>query len=164
MTRESRHGIGGAVADVVEGRQLELLGRIAAPPARAPKRGRPPGARNRKTVEMLEYLERRYTSPLEGLAKTWSMDTLALAKELDCSVEEAFDKQQAARVAALRFWHQALSPDVTIAAGGIDTINFITGPHLGVGGGADEDLGALLEAGMEMLQNQGVNDDDDDPV
>lgn len=165
-----KDGIGGAVAPVEaasagSGQQLDLLGGIAGPAAAVTRRGgRPPGAKNRKTAEMIEYLERRYASPLEGLAKTWTAPTDALAKELGCSMGEAFDKQQAARVAALRYWHQALSPDVAVNVKGFTSLQFITGAPLGGDRMATEDLGAALEAEMEKLANQTLNKGEIDDV
>lgn len=151
-------------AEVAELAGPLLDGIVGSAAAAVRRRGRPPGARNRKTVEMIEYLEKRYLSPLEGLAKTWSASTWELAIELGCSLEEAFDKQQAARIAALPFWHQRLSPDVAVNVAGFTTLQFITGPHLGAGGPGEGGDEAALAAAVESVRNQQVSDDGGDDV
>lgn len=90
--------------------------------------GRPRGSRNRRTEEWLRYLQSRYTSPLIGLAETWSRSPEDLARELKLfardddgyvlrdrngrerlaagAVAEAYKIQVACMKEALPYWHQ----------------------------------------------------------
>lgn len=65
----------------------------AAPAAGERRGGRPPGARNRRTEEWVEYLLSRYRSPLIVLAETYSRPAELLAAELGISRAEAFAMQ-----------------------------------------------------------------------
>lgn len=126
-------GIGRAVAETVEpgetpgaeAVQLELLGSLLGLPAakasgpmadtagRGP--GRPPGARNKRTVAWTEYLTKRYRHPLETLAIIQGMDTADLANRLGVKPAEALDMQTRAAVGMLPYvaQRQALAVDVT---------------------------------------------------
>ena len=75
--------------DLPQELQLPLLpagedGDEAADPAEQGRRGpgRPPGARNKRTADMVAYLERRYSSPLEALALVYSRNIKVLAAEM----------------------------------------------------------------------------------
>lgn len=61
------------------------------------KIGRPGGARNLATRQMVEYLRRNYADPLEGMAATISRTVDDLVKELGCTKLEAFDRMQVCR-------------------------------------------------------------------
>jgi hypothetical protein len=78
----------GAPVAIPEEMQLPLL-----PPAEiegegeadgAGKRGpgRPPGARNKRTMSIVTWIERRYPSPLEAMAGAYSKNVYLLAAEL----------------------------------------------------------------------------------
>lgn len=85
----------------------------------ARKGGRPAGARNRKTTEMLEYLRARYTHPLIGLAEAWSRPVAVLAAELKCDLERAYQLQLEAMKASLPYWASKQPVDVAIDAKGV---------------------------------------------
>jgi hypothetical protein len=85
----------------------------------ARKGGRPAGARNRRTTEMLEYLRARYTHPLIGLAEAWSRPVAVLAAELGCDLERAFALQLEAMKASLPYWASKQPVDVAIDAKGV---------------------------------------------
>jgi hypothetical protein len=74
------------------------------PPAK--RIGRPPGSRNRRTVEMVDYLLSRYTSPLEGLLAIAQARVDELAERLQCSKLEALQEKRFAWAAALPYLHQ----------------------------------------------------------
>lgn len=74
----------------------------------APRGGRQPGARNRKTREWVEFLQRRYQSPLVMLAETYSRPVDELARELGCTKLEAFDRQVEAAKHLAPYMHQKL--------------------------------------------------------
>lgn len=83
--------------------------------AEAAKRGRPPGARNKRTLEMVAYLSSRYRSPLETLAVISTMGIDELASRLRCKPVEALQEIRNAATALLPYWHQKmpLAVDVT---------------------------------------------------
>jgi len=65
--------------------------------------GRPPGARNRSTRELRTYLLSRGADPLEQSVR-WLMHTPeSLARELNCTQLEAFDRLQTMRRDALPY-------------------------------------------------------------
>lgn len=82
-------------------------------PGREPRGpGRPPGALNRRTADMLAYLEGLgLQPPMLQLARTAAADTRTLARALRCSIADAFDRQQSARVALLPYWHAKLGAE-----------------------------------------------------
>jgi hypothetical protein len=58
----------------------------------ARKRGRPPGAANKSTKDLREYLLRRGVNPLQAMME-WALHTPeSLAAELGCTRLEAFDR------------------------------------------------------------------------
>ena len=68
-------------------------------------RGRPPGARNRRTVEWCEYLLARYTSPLEVLAQISVARVADLMRDLQCNALEALQEKRHAAIALAPFLH-----------------------------------------------------------
>ena len=70
------------------------------------KIGRPKGARNRRTVEMANYLLSRYRSPLELFAQIVATPTAELAAALGCTVLEALQEQRLNAIALAPFIHQ----------------------------------------------------------
>lgn len=76
--------------------------------------GRPAGARNRKTKEWVEYLQRRYPSPLVALAETYSRPVAELARELGCTRLEAFDRQIEAAKHLAPYMHQKLPTAIEV--------------------------------------------------
>ncbi len=78
-------------------------------------KGRPPGARNKRTLEMVAYLSSQYRSPLESLAIISNSGIDELAERLGCSKLEALQEVRNAATALLPYWHQKmpLAVDVT---------------------------------------------------
>lgn len=68
--------------------------------------GRPPGARNKRTVEWAEYLLTRYASPLEVLAQMAVARVDELASRLGCTKLEAYQEKRLAAIALVPFIHQ----------------------------------------------------------
>lgn len=66
------------------------------------QRGRPPGAANRSTKEFREWLLRRGEHPLQWMMRWASHTPESLARELGCTMLEAFDR--------LKALHQELAP------------------------------------------------------
>lgn len=97
--------------------EVGLLGEAAdgAPVAEASRRGgRPAGAKNRKTKEWVEYILRRYPSPLVALAETMSRPVGELARELGCTALEAFDRQIEAAKHLAPYLHQKLPTAIEV--------------------------------------------------
>lgn len=78
-------------------------------------RGRTPGAKNRRTLAMIDVLQTRYSSPLEVLAQIATARVDELAAKLGCTKTAALQEKRLAAVAMLPFWHQKqpLAIDVT---------------------------------------------------
>jgi hypothetical protein len=72
-------------------------------------KGRPRGIRNHKTEQWLDYLTRRYASPLEVLAQIANAPVDALAAELHCSRLEALREKRSAATALAPFLHSKLA-------------------------------------------------------
>ena len=68
--------------------------------------GRPPGSRNNSTEAWSQYLLSKYPSPVEGLMATYSRPVRDLARELGCSILDAFKIQQKAMEAAAPYVHK----------------------------------------------------------
>jgi hypothetical protein len=89
----------------------DLLGlpRPIVAPDGAPERrgpGRPPGSRNRRTVQWVDFLLRRYASPLEVLAQMATARVDDLKNQLGCNALEAFQEKRHAAIALAPFLHQ----------------------------------------------------------
>ncbi len=92
----------------------------------APRRGgRPKGARNKRTVEMVRYLESRYGPPLERLAQLYSADPKELARQHHIKVKDALALMKDAAVAALPYMHQ--KQPVSVDVEGKGTFQLIVG-------------------------------------
>ena len=72
-------------------------------------RGRPLGARNRTTRDWLDYLSRRYGSPLEILAQMARAPTDELAQELGCTRLDAYVQKRRAAESLAPYLHPKLS-------------------------------------------------------
>lgn len=85
----------GPLLPLRDAEQLDLLrddrGQVARQlvPTAPRGRGRPPGARNKRTEAVRAYLLSRYVHPLEVLAQIYSRPVDVLAAELECSKAEA---------------------------------------------------------------------------
>ncbi len=102
-----------APADDVVEEQLELDDLLGLPETTAvvslrEKRGpgRPPGAPNRRTVEMAQFLLKRYASPLEVLAQIATARVDELSQSLGCDKLEALQEKRLAAIALLPYVHQ----------------------------------------------------------
>jgi len=170
-----------ATAAVAEasGEQLELLS--LAPPsrlaagnrrdalqaqmveaARVRGRGRPPGAQNVATQQAKAWLVRMFGDPMIESAR-WLLHTPAsLAAELDCTLLEAFDRQQRIREALMGFIHAKVAP-VGEDGRPLPMFQLIMGGAEGLDGGTvapwlnDPEVARTLE--LEDERNQGVSVD-----
>ena len=102
---------------------LDLLGlpSLEAMPKRAnlarAGKGRPPGVRNHSTQYWLEYITRKYGSPLEILAQMSRAPIADLARELGCSKLDAFGEKRKAAEALAPYLHAKLSSVTVYPAG-----------------------------------------------
>lgn len=103
----------------------DVLGEAGAVASARRGRGRPPGAVNRRTRDMIEFLEAAgFEPPMLQLAKVAAADTAELASALRCTKAAAFDRQQAARIALLPYWHSKQPAEVSVATQGAVGIMF----------------------------------------
>lgn len=136
----------GPLGEAAEGGEAKSLGARRGP-------GRPPGAKNRKTSEFVEFLERQgYRHPLLVLAETWSRPVDELAATLGCKRLDAFQVQQRALIDSLPYWASKAPLDVKVALPGL---TLVVGSIDG-GAGAEGDMTLTVAT----QQNQGVSDVD----
>lgn len=154
----------GAARPSLPPEQLPLLEVAAGEPEAAaapaagerPRGGRPPGARNRRTEDWVEYLLSRYRSPLIVLAETYSRPADVLAAELGISRAEAFAMQlTAARELApyVHARHAPAAPAPTTAA--VELI--LTGvepPADAAGEGAEPETIEVVDVAPERQADQ----------
>lgn len=74
------------------------------PAQRSP--GRPKGARNKRTTEMLDYIGGQYGLPAVRLAQLYSADPQVLASRYSLKLKEALELQKSAAIALLPYMHQ----------------------------------------------------------
>jgi hypothetical protein len=129
--------------------QLDLLGDVGLPLAEYRRRGRPGGARNKRTGEVRTWLLRSYTHPLEVLAATASMDTGRLAVELGISKADAHAMRIKAAVELAPYLEgkMPVSVDLTVRS---DISLIIPGVNAPLG--TVEDIAKLLTLDTEQFQ------------
>ena len=104
---------------------LPVEGRATA--LRAPRRGRPPGSKNRSSEEWRTYLLGQYRSPLVVLAETYSRSVSDLAVELGCKPVEALALQVRAAVELAPYLHSRQPVEVNHNGAPAMTLNIFTG-------------------------------------
>ena len=82
------------------------------PPVR--RRGRPPGAKNKKTEELRAYLERTGQMPTEYLASIYRANTAELATKLGAKKHEVVKMQVAAASALLPYTEAKVTADMNV--------------------------------------------------
>lgn len=139
---------GEAPEPLCEGQEPEFQGGDAGEGGkRGP--GRPAGAKNRRTGEIVDYISRRYGFPLERLAQIYSADTGELARELGLKRGEALAEQRAAAAAALPYMHQKRPIEVDVSNKGVfelTIVESVKGEAARVINAHAVDLGALVSA------------------
>lgn len=159
--------VGAGEAPEAAAEQLALLpaapDEVVTPEPVASRIGRPPGARNRRTAEMIRYLfeAKAHKTPLEWLTELYSRPTADVARSFGLeTVGEALKLQRDAAIACLPYVHQK-QPMAVEAVG--KTAGLLVLP--GEGGTAEEqaeDLGfdlVLMPDGKAMAYQQ-LSDDD----
>lgn len=141
----------GAVED--DGEQLDLLGLKpvdAIIGAQRSGRGRPAGAKNRRTAEWADYLGKRYGDPREVLAQMMVQPAEVLAKQLGCSALEAWQEKRHAAVALLPFVASRMPISVDVTNRKVVHLTIVEAD-----GAGDDGLGAEI---VEVLGYQGVSE------
>jgi len=157
------HDPAAAVPGAIDGEQLSMLPldrKIAEknlPTPRGP--GRPPGAKNKNTEEWRTYLLSRYSSPLEGLAQTYSIPIEDICAMLNCTKLEAFKLQLQAMKELAPYVHQKMPLALDVGDQGLISlfINALPQSAAQVGNQAE---GAVIEVLNEPQQNQLLNGKD----
>ena len=116
--------------------------------------GRPKGALNRSTRELREFFARKYRSPLEVMFETFSRPVADLARELGCTLLEAFELQQKAAAEAAPYFHQKLSPlQDALDKGGLVSLTIDTRAP-------DGQVAAADRGDMLVIEGELISDDD----
>ena len=90
---------------------------VVAEPERGP--GRPPGARNRRTQDLVKYVTAKgYGLPIERLAQLYSSDPAQLVLAFNISYAEALEVIKSAAIACLPYLHQKQPVSVDIEGKG----------------------------------------------
>lgn len=87
---------------------IETKDEIRAAVKRRP--GRPAGAKNLVTRDMLEFVRRVFGDPVEGRARWLMYEPEQLAKVLGCTTAEAFDRQDRIRADLQRLYYAPKAP------------------------------------------------------
>lgn len=160
-----------ALAPILEGAAAEVLGVVAASGGKRKGRGRPPGAKNRRTVELIAWLERRgHRSPQEWLSSLVNAPTAHLAKALGCEPLDVLKLQTSAAQASLPYWGPKQPTEVEKAITGaiemvMDEAQMRQMSAVMDGApGVFEDVAPELIAVVKGVEYQEVSDDDNAPV
>lgn len=140
----------GTVAEPV---QADLLGLpMVAEAVVVRGRGRPAGARNRRTQEWADFLIGRHGSPLEVLAQIAVAPIDVLARELQCSRIQALEQKRQAAVALAPYVHERMPLAVNLEGGQAITLII----NQASGASAQEVVGAPVMI-AEIEENQCVD-------
>lgn len=135
--------------------QPDLLGLRPIAPA-TPRPGRPPGAMNRRTADVAEFVLSQVRDPLLVLAKMAEMGVEEIQAALGCSRLEAWQEKRHAAAAALPYLHRRmpLAVDVTTR----------TPVYLTITDGEARVSVAEEAAFVDVVEYQQVSGGDDAPV
>ena len=159
--------IKGALADDAGGGEAQAVAE-SQPQGRGP--GRPPGARNRRTDEWVDYLLARYRSPLIVLAEMYSRSVGELVKEVGCTKLEAIKLQIFAAEKLAPFVHQkqplAIQVDAhgvvrLVIEGGLPGGGGPTAGPAGEGEGVREEVGGVMVLEGQVIEGSGAEDGDE---
>lgn len=124
-------------------------------------RGRPPGARNKRTEDLASYILARHRNPIEAAASIVDTPIADLAKVLKCEMLEAAEFQRKCMELVARYTLQAMPQALkidTATAGTLMVIN-LNAPRPG-------DAAVPLSPhglDIEVVQNQGDSDAEPPP-
>lgn len=93
-------------------------------------RGRPPGARNRKSVDFEKwYYSAGYKDPAVFLAELYSADPIALARVAGLKVGEAVEIQRRAAVDLLPYLHGKKPTEIVVTDERLPMLMIVTGTN-----------------------------------
>jgi hypothetical protein len=155
-----------------EAEQLDLCDLLGLPAARLGSvtfadqvrgRGRPAGARNKRTVEWANYLTRRYGSPLEVLAQIATTSVTELRDSLACSALEALGEKRLAAIALLPYIHQRQPLAVDLTNRQVVYLSILDAAAAEPGAGDEGDM-TLIGALVNIVENQPLSEAPGDAV
>lgn len=132
------------------------------------RRGRPPGARNRRTADLAAYIAGHVGHPVVRLARIAAMDPAQLAQALGCKQVEALDRIIVAAKAAAPYVASAMPQEVQVSGKGGLAVGIVPlgldlepGDRI-VGMDAMAALDQLAEGIVpaEIMENQSLSADD----
>lgn len=134
---------------------------------RARGRGRPPGAKNKRTQELAEAIHRRFGNPVVELAKLYAFVPVeVLAQRLKCDLVEAAKLQREALATVAKYTDQMMPQAVELDAGAVAAIFLGGGDPAFVRAATGIDPAELPELPQpvdaefsEVEENQQVSDD-----
>lgn len=131
---------------------------------RARGAGRPPGAQNLATRDVREFIRKVIGDPMVESAR-WMIHTPeTLARELGCTLLEAFDRLQGLREALLPFFYAKLAPTDQEGRPVVPQFNMVVGGHVVGAGGTppwmdDPEVARALAARVvNAEQDQGLSE------
>lgn len=121
--------------------------------------GRPAGSRNKSTQAWRDHILGRYSSPLVFLAEAYSRSVHDLARELGCTLLEAYDRQVKAAAELAPYLHGKMPVELQVN-GALPLLAMIP-PEVAAAAykrAADGTVSVDLAALVPYLQNQGLID------
>jgi hypothetical protein len=115
--------------------QLELLPPLPLPGAaggvldaeaeRRRQPGRPRGALNRRSQDLIDYVLARYRSPVVGMVEIYSRPVGDLARQLGCTLHEAFAFQLEAMKHAAPYLHSKMPVALDVTGKGLVALSIV---------------------------------------
>ena len=115
--------------------------------------GRPKGAKNKRTRDLVGYILSQVTPPILTLARMGDVPVEELAARLDCSLLEAWAEKRQCLIAVAPYIHQkqAIAVDVT------NTKTVILNLHEGLPVQSVLDADATI---IDVVENQALSEDE----
>jgi hypothetical protein len=108
--------------------QLPLLGEVRHDGVKL-KPGRPPGAMNKSTKELANYVLQRHRHPVIAAAQICDLPVTAVASALACTLLEAAEHQQRLREFVARYTLQAMPQSVQVDMGTVGMLMVVGMQH-----------------------------------
>lgn len=120
-------------------------------------RGRPPGARNKRTQELADYILSRHRHPMEALAEIVDTPIPDLARALGCEKLEAAEYWRKCNELLSRYVLQAMPQAVKVEGA---TAGMLTVINLNAARPGEAPILSAHGLDMEVKENQQVSDGD----
>lgn len=125
--------------------------------------GRPPGARNRRSEEVAQWIVDHIGDPLVMLAQVAVIPAEELAAAASCTVLEAMVEKRLAAIAVLPFLHRRQPLAVDVSNHRVVHLHIGEGPPPAAPGAGEAGV-TLLGTVVDIEENQGVDDAADPAV